>query len=362
MPKPSRPLLGAALCLALCGALALPARAPAADIREESVKPSIPDVSLVDQDGKPVRFYSDLVQGKVVMMNFVFTSCTTICPPLGATFAKVRTLLGDRAGKDVHLISVSIDPATDTPERLKAWSQKLGGGPGWTLVTGDKDSVTRLLKGLGVYTASTADHSPLVLVGNDAQGRWTRAYGLAPPTKLIELIGGVSEAPKTAAESPAQHYFGEIPLVDQDGRTLRLYSDLLKGRVVVIDAMFTSCTGACPLMGDNLAKLQDWLGDRLGKDIYLLSFSVDPGNDTPARLKEYAARLKARPGWLFLTGTQENVDAALTKLGQHAETRDAHSNLFLIGNDKTGLWKKAFGLAKPADLIPIVESVLNDKG
>jgi protein SCO1/2 len=145
-----------------------------------------------------VRFYSDLVQGKVVMMNFIFTSCTTICPPMGATFAKVQKVLGERAGRDVHLISVSVDPATDTPERLKAWSQKLGAGPGWTLVTGDRESVTQLLKALGVYTASISDHTPLVLVGNDVQGRWTRAYGLAPPTKLVELIDGMTVAQKEA--------------------------------------------------------------------------------------------------------------------------------------------------------------------
>jgi protein SCO1/2 len=172
------------------------AAAAAAPTAEVSVKPSIPDVALVDQDGKPVRFYSDLVQGKVVMMNFIFTSCTTICPPMGATFAKVQKVLGERVGRDVHLISVSVDPATDTPERLKAWSQKLGAGPGWTLVTGDRENVTQLLKALGVYTASISDHSPLVLVGNDVQGRWTRAYGLAPPTKLVELIDGMTVAQK----------------------------------------------------------------------------------------------------------------------------------------------------------------------
>jgi protein SCO1/2 len=188
MPTPLRPFPAAALLLSLAASLVLPAIAAAADIAEEPVKLSIPDVSLVDQEGKPVHFYSDLVQGKVVMMNFVFTTCTTICPPMGATFAKVQKLLGDRAGKDVHLISVSVDPATDTPERLKAWSQKLGGGPaGWTLVTGDKENVTKLLKALGVYTAAIGNHSPLVLVGNEGQGRWTRAYGLAPPAKLVEL-------------------------------------------------------------------------------------------------------------------------------------------------------------------------------
>jgi protein SCO1/2 len=146
---------------------------------------NIPDVPLVDQDGKPVRFYSDLVKGKVVAMNFIFTSCTTICPPMGANFAKLQKLL---AGKDVHLISVSVDPATDTPQHLKAWAGKFGAAPGWTLVTGDRNEVNRLLKALGVFTAGVADHSPLVLLGNDVGHRWTRAYGLAPPVKLAELI------------------------------------------------------------------------------------------------------------------------------------------------------------------------------
>ena len=168
--------------------------------------------------------------------------------------------------------------------------------------------------------------------------------------------------PADAKGNPAQSYFGEIPLVDQDGKTRRLYSDLIQGKVVVIDFMFTSCTGACPIMSNNFAQIQDWLGDRLGKDVYLLSVSVDPANDTPAKMKEYAARYKAKPGWYFLTGSQENINAALRKLGNYVENPEAHQNLFLIGNDKTGLWKKAFGLAEPTALIPVVQSVLEDKG
>ena len=152
----------------------------------------IPDVRVLDQDGKAVRFYTDLVKDRVVAVNFVFTTCTTICPPMGANFAKLQKLLGDRAGRDVHLISVSVDPTTDTPERMKAWAQKFGAGPGWTLVTGDREEVTRLLKSLGVYTANISDHSPLVLLGNDARHQWTRAYGLAAPAKLAELIGDMA--------------------------------------------------------------------------------------------------------------------------------------------------------------------------
>jgi cytochrome oxidase Cu insertion factor (SCO1/SenC/PrrC family) len=343
---------------------AAPAPPPAAPEGGEKVDLEIPDTPLIDQDGKPVRFYSDLVRGKVVMVNFIFTSCTTICPPMGATFGKVQQLLGDRAGRDVHLISVSVDPATDTPERMKAWGKKFGAGPGWTLVTGPRETVVQLLKTLGVYTPNINDHTPLVLAGNDPRGEWTRAYGLAAPAKLVELIDGLA-APAAAAApapNPAQNYFGEIPLVDQDGQTRRLYSDLLRDKIVVIDFMFTSCTGACPIMSNNFAKIQDWLGDRLGKDVYLLSVSVDPVNDTPAKLKEYAARFKARPGWYFLTGSKENVDAALHKLGNYVATPEAHQNLFIIGNERSGLWKKAFGLAQPEALIPIVQSVVEDKG
>ncbi len=336
----------------------------AAPVDGEKVDIKVPDVSLFDQDGKPVRFYSDLVRGKVVMINFVFTSCTTICPPMGATFGKLQQLLGDRAGRDVHLISVSVDPSTDSPPRMKEWGKKFGAGPGWTLVTGDRETVVQLLKALGVYTPNINDHTPLVLAGNDPRGEWTRAYGLAAPAKLLELLDRLA-APAAAAASTgpaAGNYFGEIPLVNQEGQTMRLYSDLIQGKTVVIDFMFTSCTGACPVMSNNFAKIQDWLGDRLGKDVHLISVSVDPVNDTPAKLKEYAARYKARPGWYFLTGTKENIDAALRKLGNYVETPEAHQNLFIIGNERSGLWKKAFGLAQPDALIPVVKSVLEDKG
>lgn len=333
---------------------------PAAPPEQERVDGlQIPDVPLVDQDGRPVRFASDLVRDRVVAVNFVFTTCTTICPPMGATFGKLRQLLGERAGRDVHLISVSVDPRTDTPERLKAWAGKFGAGPGWTLVTGEPAEVVRLLKALGAYTPDIKDHSPLVLVGNAAKGEWTRAYGLAPPAKLAELLDAAA-AP--TLQQAARSYFGDIPLVDQNGRTQRLYSDLLAGRSVVIDVMFTSCTGVCPVMSRTFAHLQDWLGDRLGRDVHLISISVDPENDTPAKLAEYAARYKAKPGWYFLTGSKENVEAALLKLGQKAGNREDHQNLFLIGNDRTGLWKKAFGLARPEEIVPIVESVVDDRG
>ncbi|HMB53985.1 MAG TPA: SCO family protein, partial [Thermoanaerobaculia bacterium] len=129
-----------------------------------------------------------------VAMNFVFTTCTTICPPMGANFGRLQDELGERLGKDVHLISVSVDPTTDTPQRLKAWATKFGARDGWTLVTGEQQTVERLLKALQVFNADINEHSPVVLIGNDAAGEWTRAYGLAGPKKLEQIVSRVEHA------------------------------------------------------------------------------------------------------------------------------------------------------------------------
>jgi cytochrome oxidase Cu insertion factor (SCO1/SenC/PrrC family) len=153
----------------------------------------IPDVVVLDQDGKAVRFYSDLIKGKTVAINFIFTTCTTICPPLAATFARVQREMGDQVGRDVHFISISVDPVTDTPERLKAWGAKFKAGAGWTFVTGDKQEMDKLLKALGASVSRREDHSPTVIVGNDLKGIWTRTYGLAKTSQMVGLIQNVME-------------------------------------------------------------------------------------------------------------------------------------------------------------------------
>jgi protein SCO1/2 len=150
----------------------------------------VPDVEVQTQSGETRRFYRDLVQGRVVAMNFVFTSCTTVCPTMGATFARVQKLLAEK-GSEVSLISVSIDPATDTPQRLSTWSQRLGARPGWTLVTGNKTDINQLLKSLGLFTADPAAHTPVVLVANEKEGRWERVDGLATPTAIVAAIGRI---------------------------------------------------------------------------------------------------------------------------------------------------------------------------
>jgi protein SCO1 len=168
-------------------------------------------------------------------------------------------------------------------------------------------------------------------------------------------------AAQTKNQSAAEKYFTDVLLVNQDGEKMRLYSDLLKDKVVVINFFFATCQGSCLPMNRNIQKVQDVLGERLGKDAYIISISVDPVVDTPARLKEYAGRINARPGWYFITGDKANVDFALKKLGQYVESREAHTNIVIIGNERTGLWKKAFGLAESDELNKVVKSVLDDQ-
>jgi cytochrome oxidase Cu insertion factor (SCO1/SenC/PrrC family) len=155
-------------------------------------RPSIPDVTVYDQNSRQLNFYTDLVKGKTVIINFIFTTCTTICPPLTATFRRVQQELGERSGRDVQLISVSVDPTVDVPERLKEFAGNFKVGPGWSFVTGDRQEINRLLKSLGAYTADKNDHTPMILVGNDPAGFWTRAYGLSSASILIKLVNEAS--------------------------------------------------------------------------------------------------------------------------------------------------------------------------
>lgn len=178
------------------------------------------------------------------------------------------------------------------------------------------------------------------------------APGQAPPR----------QQPASDPGSAAESYFTNVELVDQHGESRRLYRDLLQGKVVIIDTMFTECTGVCPVMSKTFQKIQEHVGDRLGEDVHMLSFSVDPETDTPEKLREYAERWEARPGWYFLTGEPDNVFLALRKLGGYVEDRDAHNTVIIIGNEPTGLWKKALGLAPSHKILPIVDSVLQDEG
>jgi cytochrome oxidase Cu insertion factor (SCO1/SenC/PrrC family) len=367
----------------------------------------IPDASVFDQDGRKLRFYSDLVKGKTVAINFIFTTCTTICPPLTATFAKVQQQLGETAGGEVHFISISVDPTTDVPERLKAFSAKFHSRPGWTFVTGSRQEISLLLKALGASVGDKNDHSATVLVGNDRAAYWTRTYGLAPVSALLKVITDASA--KTASETSSQvplpapnagavtderqvagslpvageargaarpdgkpmnaktpgelaaHYFPNTVLLTQDNKAVRFFDDLLKGKTVVINFIFTSCTGVCPPMTANLLKVQEQLGERVGKDIHMITLSVDPAIDTPEKLKEYTEKYRVKSGWYFLSGRKDDVEIVLRKIGGFVTDKNDHSTLIIAGNVETGQWIKLFATLKPAQIANEVLKLADSK-
>ena len=151
------------------------------------------DLELVNQDGERLKFQSDAIGKKQVVMDFIFTTCTTICPIQSAIFAKLQDLLGERLGKEVALLSVSVDPMTDIPARLKEYARRYQAKPGWTFLTGQKQDVDRVLRSLEVYSADFTDHPPVVLVGDGRKGIWKRLYGFPSPEKLMAELEGLEE-------------------------------------------------------------------------------------------------------------------------------------------------------------------------
>ena len=147
---------------------------------------TLPDFTLIASTGKRVSL-NDL-RGRVWVADFFFTYCAGPCPVMSRRMKELRQLLKDEKMEDVLCVSISVDPATDTPERLKAWGAKFHAGEGWTFVTGNKPQVDELLRALGVSSARREDHSPTILIGNDAHGAWTRTYGLANTSQLVQII------------------------------------------------------------------------------------------------------------------------------------------------------------------------------
>lgn len=168
-------------------AVVLMAAAGYAPGQSAEVHLQIPNMELLNQDGQQVRFVSDVIKNRVAVIDTVFTTCTTICPVMGANYARLAKTLKARLGHEVIMISVSVDPLNDTPGQLKGWSAKFYKGPGWVLLTGPKSQVDALLKALGLFTPERQDHQSSILIGNQASG-WMRASALSSPDKWVKII------------------------------------------------------------------------------------------------------------------------------------------------------------------------------
>jgi protein SCO1 len=152
-------------------------------------------------------------------------------------------------------------------------------------------------------------------------------------------------------ERAARAFFSDRRLVNQHGKEVAFFSDVLKGNVVLINFVFTQCKDSCPMQSLKLSEAQVLLGQARDKDVRFVSISVDPERDTPEVLSRYADHFNAGPGWTFLTGRKENVDDVLRRLGQLTRIAEAHSTLFILGNVNTGQWIKLHPDSTPEAIV-----------
>jgi protein SCO1/2 len=174
-----------------------------------------PNVPLITQDGKTIHFYDDMLKGKIVLINFIYTECGDVCPLETAKLAQVYKLLGDRMGKDIFFYSITVDSRHDTPAVLKSYSKKFHTGPGWYFLTGKKEDIDTVRKKIGM--AGRLDEDPLtghtssLTLGNEPQGQWMQDSSFDDPHFIATIVGNwLTPGYRAAANS-----YANVPRIDE---------------------------------------------------------------------------------------------------------------------------------------------------
>jgi protein SCO1 len=161
-----------------------------------------------------------------------------------------------------------------------------------------------------------------------------------------------------------ERYFPNVPLITQDGKKVHFYDDLVKGKIVVISIFYAHCKKACPLINRNLAQVQELLGDRMGRDIFINSITIKPEEDTPHDLKKYAKTLHAGPGWTFVTGKPDDIELLRRSLRfvdpdpERDKDKSRHSGMLRIGNEPYTIWSMAQAQATPETIVEEVKGTI----
>ncbi|HEY6803056.1 MAG TPA: SCO family protein [Pyrinomonadaceae bacterium] len=158
-----------------------------------TVQIPIPDLVVLDQNGTQKHFYSDLIKDKVVVLSFFFTSCVSVCPAMSVALTKLQTNLGDKLGKDVFIITVTKDPETDTPAKLREWGNKVGVKPGWTMVTGETKVIEKLVRDFTGDPLGRGLHNTVFILGSDKTGEWTDLHEFTSADELRQQVDLLSK-------------------------------------------------------------------------------------------------------------------------------------------------------------------------
>ena len=231
-----------------------------------------PNVPLVTHDGQRVRFFDDLIEDKVVAINFIYTTCPDSCPLETARLLEVQRILGDRVGKDVFFYSITIDPEHDTQPVLREFADNWGIGEGWKFLTGDEGDITLLRKKLGVgiedvQSEDFKDHDLNLVLGNQATGRWMKRSPFENPYVLANQLGSWLHNWKTA--SLERRDFADAPEL----RQISTGEDLFR----------TRCSSCHTIGQGDVVELAE---RRIGPDLY---------NVSQQREREWLVRWLAEP-------------------------------------------------------------------
>ena len=181
--------MGATVLPAAHAPAALPAARGVKESRRERLRRHFPNVPLRTHDGRSVRFYDHLVKGKKVIINFTYASCSKTCPTTSANLARVQELLGDRVGRDIFLISLSVDPERDTPDVLAEQAKRYNARKGWTFATGRLQDIDAIRRRLGVYDSpDLLDHTGMLTFGNEPEARWGGVPSLDTPKNIVNAV------------------------------------------------------------------------------------------------------------------------------------------------------------------------------
>lgn len=324
-------------CLLVCGLAWADGPPRPSEIRFRN-EPAWPAISIIDGAGASLDLKQRLHDEHLVVVQLID----------GADLRRGSANLGAMhdlavavgAGSDVALLSLVVDEpgaAASQPAVLENDPAL----PNWSLARLDPSAGAQLRP---IFPLGA------VWVGNNRTHQWLRIDQPAPAA-LREALDQVGQA-------ASRTWFTDLILTDQNEQPQRFYSDVLEGKIVVVDFIFTHCQGVCPVLTATLRGLQQRLGPLMGDSVRFVSISIDPERDTPAALRAFAAKFQVGSGWMFLTGDKTKIDWVAYKLGAYNEKVEEHYSAFLVGDTVSGQWSKVVATAPLDDLEALVRGLL----